>query len=187
MSKLRNLSSELLPHDVVFEILTRLPVKSLIRFRCVSKSWYSTITDPIFITKHLNLNNKAKSLSSNNNHNGCLLYDCNKQLCTAVCNGNGNGDPKLTLTSTEVSRFQIPFSVNFYKISFCNGMFLNYGYLRDRMIYLWNPSIQKFKMFANAPISFTAGLAYHSKNNDFKILQIAFHPTFVYNKKKAAV
>ncbi|XP_050245405.1 uncharacterized protein LOC126693462 [Quercus robur] len=33
MSKLRNLSLELPPHDVVFEILTRLPVKSLIRFR----------------------------------------------------------------------------------------------------------------------------------------------------------
>ena len=63
MSKLRrdpNLSSERLPHDVVFDILSRLTVKSLMRFRWVSKSWNSIITDPIFITKHLNLN-KAKS------------------------------------------------------------------------------------------------------------------------------
>ncbi|XP_030925193.1 F-box/kelch-repeat protein At3g06240-like isoform X2 [Quercus lobata] len=39
MSQLRrkpNLSDESLPHDVVFDILTRLPVKSLIRFRIVS-------------------------------------------------------------------------------------------------------------------------------------------------------
>ena len=30
--------------------------------------------------------------------------------------------------------------VYFYKIIFCNGMFLIYGHLRDRTIYLWNPS-----------------------------------------------
>lgn len=176
--KLKSLS-ERVPYDVVIDILSRLPVKSLIRFRCVSKSWYSTITDPIFITKHFN-HNKAKSLSSNSNHNGFLLYICKKQMCTAVC----NGDPKLTLTTTtEVSRFQIPFTVYSYKISFCNGMFLIYEYRRDRTIYLWNPSIQKFKIFADAPTDFTSGLAYHSKNNDFKILKIAFHPTLVYNKR----
>ena len=35
-----------IPSDIViFEILTRLPVKSLLRFRCVSKQWRSVITD----------------------------------------------------------------------------------------------------------------------------------------------
>ena len=59
--------SERVPYDVVIDILSRLPVKSLIRFRRVSKSWYSVITDPFFINKHFNLNlnlNKAKSLSN---------------------------------------------------------------------------------------------------------------------------
>ena len=52
MSQLRrklDLSYEILPDDVVFDILTRLSVKSLIRFKCVSKSWYATITSRIFI------------------------------------------------------------------------------------------------------------------------------------------
>ncbi|XP_050245406.1 F-box/kelch-repeat protein At3g23880-like [Quercus robur] len=168
MSKLRNLSSERLPHDVVIDILTRLPVKSLIRFRCVSKSWYSTITDPIFITKHLNLQlNKAKSLSSNNNHNGFLLYTHDKQLYTAACNGGP------TLTLTEVSKFQIPFPVDHYMVDHCNGMFLIYGN-RDALIYLWNPNIQKFKMLtiAEGRSGYSPGLAYHCQNNDFKILKI---------------
>ncbi|CAH8253321.1 unnamed protein product [Arabidopsis lyrata] len=34
---------ELLPHDVFEQILERLPVKSLLRFKCVSKQWRSTI------------------------------------------------------------------------------------------------------------------------------------------------
>ncbi|KAK9026874.1 hypothetical protein V6N11_066733 [Hibiscus sabdariffa] len=39
---------------LVFEILHRLPVKSLTRFRCVCKPWSSSFQTPLFITKHHN-------------------------------------------------------------------------------------------------------------------------------------
>ncbi|XP_030462549.1 F-box/kelch-repeat protein At3g23880-like [Syzygium oleosum] len=42
-----------LPHDVVLEILKRLPVKPLMRFKCVSKSWRCMIEDPDFMAMHL--------------------------------------------------------------------------------------------------------------------------------------
>lgn len=38
----------LIPDELIWEILTRLPVKSLMRFKCVSRSWLSMITDPSF-------------------------------------------------------------------------------------------------------------------------------------------
>ncbi|CAA7020821.1 unnamed protein product [Microthlaspi erraticum] len=44
---------ELLPHDVVELILERLPVKSLLRFRSVSKNWKSTIDSPRFKERQL--------------------------------------------------------------------------------------------------------------------------------------
>ncbi|MCI32129.1 F-box/kelch-repeat protein, partial [Trifolium medium] len=44
-----------LPFDLIPEILSRLPVKFLLQFRCVCKSWKSLITDPKFTKKHLSL------------------------------------------------------------------------------------------------------------------------------------
>ena len=109
-------------NDIVYDILSRMPVKSLIRFRCVSKSFGSTITDPKFIATHLN---QAISLSNNNNstHNGYLLYtphpsspDIEEELHTVVY----NTDHSLT----EVSSFEIPYVLGGTNIvAFCNGLF----------------------------------------------------------------
>ncbi|CAL2254774.1 unnamed protein product [Prunus armeniaca] len=42
-----------LPFDVITEILSCLPVDSLLRFRCVCKQWFSLFQDLQFIAKHM--------------------------------------------------------------------------------------------------------------------------------------
>lgn len=44
--------------DLLFEILMRLPAKPLLRFKCVSKQWYSIISDPQFIINYAQKNLK---------------------------------------------------------------------------------------------------------------------------------
>lgn len=42
-----------LSKDLLVKTLSSLPVKSLMRFSCVFKYWFSSLKDPNFICKHL--------------------------------------------------------------------------------------------------------------------------------------
>ncbi|XP_028095396.1 putative F-box protein At1g50870 [Camellia sinensis] len=41
------------PMDIIFDILNRLPVKCLLRFRCICKTFRHLISNPTFISSHL--------------------------------------------------------------------------------------------------------------------------------------
>ncbi|KAF3616202.1 putative protein argonaute 7-like, partial [Capsicum annuum] len=43
-----------LEEKILTDILSRLPIRSLLRFRCVSKSWETLTSEPLFKVKHLN-------------------------------------------------------------------------------------------------------------------------------------
>ncbi|KAK4256276.1 hypothetical protein QN277_009161 [Acacia crassicarpa] len=57
-----------LPHEIIRNILKRLPVKSLIRFQCVCKDWKNLIQNPSFIADHL---------QQSTHQNPSLLLECN--------------------------------------------------------------------------------------------------------------
>ncbi|XBJ05398.1 hypothetical protein VPH35_024195 [Triticum aestivum] len=44
--------SVLLPHDLLYEILLRLPAKAVCRLRAVSRSWRLLLSDPSFVAAH---------------------------------------------------------------------------------------------------------------------------------------
>ncbi|KAI3877115.1 hypothetical protein MKX03_027641 [Papaver bracteatum] len=54
----RKTLSDRLDDKSVEDILVNLPVKSLVRFKCVSKSWQSFIQDPSFVESHLSRSKK---------------------------------------------------------------------------------------------------------------------------------
>ncbi|XP_030945207.1 F-box/kelch-repeat protein At3g23880-like isoform X1 [Quercus lobata] len=188
---------ERVPDDIVEDILGRLPVKSLIRFRCVSKSCNSIITGTTFINNHLKLNHsQCESLISTNSRSGYLLYTTkdknsspsSKQLCTVVCNNDR--------TLTQVSRFEIPSFFDKYMIvAFCNGLFCLASREKElcHIIYLWNPSIRMFKKLVATRFngkhneSATIGFAYDSLNNDFKILRIVCNAMFNESEAEAEI
>ncbi|XP_057418423.1 F-box protein CPR1-like [Lotus japonicus] len=63
--------SSLLPDELTVQILLRLPVRSLLRFKCVSKLWLSEISDPKFAKSQFDL-------ATSPTH--CLFLDFNDQF-----------------------------------------------------------------------------------------------------------
>ncbi|XP_047335430.1 F-box protein CPR1-like [Impatiens glandulifera] len=59
----------ILPNDVRYEILLRLPVKSLLRLRATCRFWLNIISSPYFIKSHL-----KQSVKTKNNLNLILSY-----------------------------------------------------------------------------------------------------------------
>ncbi|KAL8107590.1 F-box protein CPR1-like [Apium graveolens] len=64
--------------ELIVEILCRVPVKPLLRFRCVSKDWCSTIDSNAFIRKHLKTAlecNTGAGLIVNDQGGRCYVVD----------------------------------------------------------------------------------------------------------------
>ncbi|XP_023926423.1 F-box protein CPR1 [Quercus suber] len=66
-----------LPIDIITNILSRLPVKSLVRFLCVSNRWYIVINGQAFIKLHLHrsIESKTDRTLIVQEQNACIPFD----------------------------------------------------------------------------------------------------------------
>ena len=158
----------------MLEILHRLPVKSLIQFRCVSKSWNSLITSSAIINSHL-----TRSLSLPSNSNKLIVRYCVDSPYVEhykLIDGNGDSFDQIQniefpLTSRRIQHFML--------IGHTNGLFSLYE--QERFI-LWNPSIRKFitlpkpciTVKTHGRIGCRQAFGFDPWINDYKIVRIAF-------------
>ncbi|XP_022740630.1 F-box/kelch-repeat protein At3g23880-like isoform X1 [Durio zibethinus] len=157
-----------LPEDIVVDILARLPVKSLKRFRCVGKSWCCLIQSPQFITAHY-------SFSKNKT---CLLmkqvnFSPRKAMVSFISNQTLDVVANLDIPSFTDD----PIHINI--LGHCNGIIC----LCDRFsgILLWNIATKEFKILPMCPFECppssentidVAGLGYDSKRDEYKVIRI---------------
>ncbi|XP_030462500.2 F-box/kelch-repeat protein At3g23880-like [Syzygium oleosum] len=166
-----------LPHDVAVEILKRLPVGSLLRFRCVCRSWRSTIDDPRFVALHLS----HSALDASNWHLACVdLYDPVQSLCS-LFSGESLARPSL-------SQIEIPFAAppNCYGfVGSCNGLICVTDISEDRCgrtMYLWNLFTRKHKAIPESDflsmehVHIVLGFGFDARWNDYKIVRIIYYP-----------
>lgn len=165
-----------IPENVVFNIVAWLPVKSVIRFRCVCKSWDSFIISPYFISTHLNNNNSK--------YHGCFIrvpesFGKKGKVCEVFCDR----------TYYIISEYPVPSGFDrFYVgstsagngiVGSCNGLLCipHYkGFCVD-VIYLYNPVLRKFKKLPDSSFRkrydwVAAGFGYQSKTNDYKVIRV---------------
>ncbi|KAK9137553.1 hypothetical protein Sjap_008147 [Stephania japonica] len=149
------------PREIIECILSRLPVKSVVRFRCVSKSWLKLISDLDFIKTHLEQANLSNDI------NIMLISD---HIIYSVENVDGN------LFFDPHHPFETPIRV--VKIlGSCNGLLcINSD---KEVIWLWNPSTRERKKlpdisieFSGSKISVSHGFGYDPITDDYKVVRV---------------
>ncbi|KAM7497898.1 hypothetical protein LguiA_022312 [Lonicera macranthoides] len=167
------MSDYLLPSELwIEEILTRLPVKTLLRCTSVCKSWYSLITSPNFITLHLNR-------TTSNKNTRLLVRNYNDIDHYSVHADDETFDKceKLNFTLRSRNRY-------FNVIGTCNGLVClsdDAGGYYDIMI-LWNPSIRKsvdlpypnVRFQSHGPFQHTLGFGFNPVTNDYNVVRVVY-------------
>lgn len=158
------------PTEILIEILSYLPVKSLLRFRCVCKEWNKLVQNPLFINAHLEKRIPNSLLIINSS-------TTDQKACFSLFNAE---------TSNETFQSELPMKANLgYKLSVCgsyNGLVcISSASLLDvDPIYIWNPSVRKTRLLPSSlipkrdhcwPLNFLA-FGFHQAKNDHIVLRI---------------
>ncbi|KAK6134424.1 hypothetical protein DH2020_031856 [Rehmannia glutinosa] len=171
--------SDYLPQEVLINILTRLPPKSLIKFRCVSKSWNSLISSPYFITLH------AQQSTCATNH--FIIRSYSKNQNAEIYSVHSDSDE---FHEQNDIRIENPFrdSTRFYYriVGSSNGVLCLSDNLfgHTHSIFLWNPVIRRKvtlplpkSTFENTwPCMCVLGFGFDAKNDDYKVVRVAYCP-----------
>ncbi|KAL3509064.1 hypothetical protein ACH5RR_028465 [Cinchona calisaya] len=159
-----------LPDEINYEILSRLPVKSLLRFQCVSKSWLSIISSPHFIKSHLNF----VSSSTDNQRILLLFIRYDNQIVNCSVNCLLYQQP-IDAIPTNFPTFAL--RGEFAIMGCCDGMMICSSLIK-RCYFLWNPSTRKSKELPNLGIESEnkydvfLGLGYDETTDDYKVVGI---------------
>ncbi|CAL5361933.1 unnamed protein product [Camellia sinensis] len=179
--------SDFLPDEIVVEILLRLPTKSLIKFRSVSKSWNSLITSPNFINTHL-----THSLASNtyiNSYDNLPLVIVRQYDSTFY---NETENCKLFLDSEdsfdEYKALEYPiksyYNHSFWAIEYAKGLFC---LSKNDRFFLWNPSIRKSMAIPKPMIKTPARyhwFGFDPRTNDYKVVRVVdFNRNKLFNEE----
>ncbi|XP_059646515.1 F-box protein CPR1-like [Cornus florida] len=153
-----------LPMDVTADILSRLPVKSLLRFRCASKPWCALIDSPDFIKSHLN-----RSIETNTNRS--IIFGV-EDLYSIDLNSLDNAvELDNPMKNDEGTSLVVSFDG---LVVLCKNIYED--------VTLWNPSTRKHRKLPVSKVRFPPGfriivivfgLGYDSVNDDYKLVRMA--------------
>ncbi|KAL6205821.1 hypothetical protein ACLB2K_023073 [Fragaria x ananassa] len=186
-----------LPQELIPDILIRLPIKSLIKFTSVSKSWNSAIKHPTFIRTHLT--HTLNSTHQNSTHL-ILIHNVSNEGTSKHNYGevplSGFKENSYSLhydntAVTEHCKIEFPIALKqmmknpcFRVAGTCNGLvLLADDVCRDAYNFvLWNPSIRKYLILPKPTVmssthgkhEASVGLGYDVINNDCKVVRVTF-------------
>ncbi|KAJ4894067.1 putative F-box protein [Raphanus sativus] len=170
LNALRTEEGEYLPDDLLVDILSRVPLASLARFRSVSKRWKALIKD-----FKIDKSSQIMLIDSR-------VYVVNINFLGAQENINTK------VTSQFSLKYPLSKEVNIREVFHCEGLLL--CTTEDNILAVWNPCLDettwiKPRSYYDKSDIFALGKS--SCNNKYKILRIALHgprPVFKFMKPR---
>ncbi|KAI8537933.1 hypothetical protein RHMOL_Rhmol09G0062700 [Rhododendron molle] len=165
-----------LPQEIIFDILSRLLVKHLLRFRSVCKSWLSLISNHQFVKSHL-------SRASNMSDRRLVLNAYPYRTGLKSCSLDSVMECKLPENAVEFDYPSKEPNQFVYIVGSCNGLMCVAACVwntNKRTIYLWNPSTRKSKRLPDLGVKrmwdyqvlYGFGLGFDESNDDYKVVLI---------------
>ncbi|CAI8582944.1 unnamed protein product [Vicia faba] len=155
-----------LPDDLIIEVLSLLPVKSVMRLKTVCKSLNAIICNPKFIKLHQKISEQNKRILLISNDSSGSIY-----VGADSCLKN----PLIPFADAAYCRLKKKDKI--IAIGYCNGLFCLFGYSRNTMedwLYFWNPATktisQKFKYSTNDSDCIIFGFGYDNSTNTYKVV-----------------
>ncbi|KAI9201485.1 hypothetical protein LWI28_024191 [Acer negundo] len=157
-----------LPRELIIDILLRLPVKFVCRFKCISKKWQFLISHPLFVKWHLS---RTQTLGRRIR----LLGDSRTDLFSVELETVSGNDDKISLLGLEFPGRQLDDTRCLRCIDSCNGLL---GIVNeDGDLFVYNPSTKKCNQILNIdghPFDsfFGYGFGYAESIDDYKLVTI---------------
>ncbi|XP_049406429.1 F-box/kelch-repeat protein At3g23880-like [Solanum stenotomum] len=162
--------------ELVVEILLKLPIKSLLKFKCVSKSWLALISSSEFVKTHLRLNANNKEYTHHKVMMRCISnYGFKSCSLTSLFNESRVTEAKDLDYPTksyglERDRYDV------FIVGSVNGLICLVN--DDKELLLWNPSIRKYKKLPYPKTSLPLqgdprrayGFGYDEVHEDYKVV-----------------
>ncbi|XP_059644178.1 F-box protein CPR1-like [Cornus florida] len=180
-----------LPSELMTEILTRLPVKTLVQIRCVCKAWCSLISSPNFISSKVNQTIHFNKI--NNSDTLLISHYINKRRKGGGRFSANFYDERLGGRLIQLES-PIPNSASHFHIfDSCNGLvcLTDNAFDKANNLILWNPSIRKSVRLpipsigidshtntvvraagSDGPYGVVIGYGFDFKTNDYKVVRI---------------
>ncbi|KAL3325750.1 hypothetical protein AABB24_036796 [Solanum stoloniferum] len=175
--------STILPQEIIFEILLRLPVKSLLKFRCVSKSWFFLLSNPVFSKTHVDFCLKNPKLTDYRLAVVASVYGLGRK-----CNFYNMGfeNPCLSLARNSCPAKSLAISARI--LGSCNGLICLTS--DSFTVMLLNPCTGKFNVFPDSMLRSNGGggggsgvgcfirygFGYDASFEDYKVVKIFSFP-----------
>lgn len=125
-----------LPNEIIEDIFTRLPVKSILRFKSVSKPWLFLISNPLFVNLHFTRTNTSQ-------HSTALFLVANepstgkRHFLSAAYNGG-------QVTHITTSRILPSIVKETIEVEHLNGLVSGNGFSAINQVYIINPTTLNF-------------------------------------------